>query len=330
MASRRELSSPGIDFRKALHSLSMAIARSLMLCLFVAGSTQGQQLPSRQGGSLGVLSIRQLDVGQGDAALVTTPEGKRILIDAGPNKNAVAAMLWAAGIDTIDLVVASHAHADHIGGMPTIFSVFVVRAFLDNGIPYTTATYARTLAAVENEPGLQYLSPTNRTITVGSVILRVLPPPGVAGSQNNNSVGLLIEYGKFRALYTGDSEQRELSSWLQAESIPRVTLLKAAHHGSRNGATYEWIQATTPSVVVISVGARNGYGHPAPELEQAWEAAGARVYRTDRFGEIEVEASSDGKFAVRSSADRNMSMGPSRDNQAVRVQTIDSREVKMR
>jgi competence protein ComEC len=248
-------------------------------------------------------SIRQLDVGQGDAALLTTPEGRRILIDAGPDKNAVAAILLNAGIDTLDLVVASHAHADHIGGMSEVFSAFVVRAYLDNGIPYTTATYARTLASVENEAGMQYFQPTDRKITVGSVTIRVLPPPQIDHSQNNNSVGLLVEYGRFRALYTGDSEQAELSQWLRDGRVSQVTLVKAAHHGSGNGVTNELVAATSPAIVLISVGSRNRYGHPSPEVEQLWKAANARVYRTDQVGEIEIKASRDGSFTVHTGAD---------------------------
>lgn len=247
------------------------------------------------------LSLRQLDVGQGDAALLTTPEGRRILIDAGPHKTKVAEILWNAGIDTVDLLIASHAHADHIGGIPAVFFAFAVRAYLDNGIPYTTATYARTIASAENEAGMQYFQPTDRTITIGSVTIRVLPPPLTHRSQNNNSVGILVEYGSFRALYTGDSELAELSRWIRDGRVFPVTLVKAAHHGSRNGVTTEWIRVTSPAIVVISVSSSNGYGHPSPDVERAWAAANARVYRTDQVGEIEVRANFDGSFTVHTS-----------------------------
>lgn len=276
-------------------SREMALIVTL-LCLSVAPSSQAQRAARAQ--SPGVLSLRQLDVGQGDAALLTTPEGKTILIDAGPNANTVADILRSAGIDTIDLIIASHAHADHIGGMPEVFSAFVVRAYLDNGIPYTTGIYGRTLTALENEAGVQYLRATRRTITVGSVTLRVLPPLGVDDSQNNNSVGVIVEFGQFRALYTGDSEQAELTYWLSSGSISRVTLVKAAHHGSRNGATNDWARATQPAIVLISVGAGNRYGHPAQSVEQLWSRAGACVYRTDRAGEVDVDATRDGKVAI--------------------------------
>ena len=247
------------------------------------------------------LSVRQLDVGQGDAALITTPEGRRILIDAGPHPTLVASILRREGIDTVDLVVASHAHADHIGGMPSVFQAVSVRAYMDNGVVHTTATYARTIAAVEREPGLQYLAAIDRTITLGSVTIHVLPPPRTHRSQNNNSVGLLIEYERFRALYTGDSEQRELAHWLREGRIPPVTLVKAAHHGARNGVTAQWVEATAPAIVLVPVGSRNRYGHPSPLVLQLWAAANARVYRTDQMGEIEVKARRDGSFIVHTS-----------------------------
>lgn len=275
---------------------------SLLLAQNIAG--QNPVHPTDVSGSL---TLRQLDVGQGDAALITTPEGRRILIDAGPDRETVANILTQARVDTLDLVIASHAHADHIGGMSEVFLAVVVRAYLDNGIPYTTATYARTLTSVENEAGVQYLRPIARTITVGSVTIRVLPPPLSDNSQNNNSVGILVEYGRFRALYTGDSEQAELSQWLRDGQISRVTMVKAAHHGSSNGVTSDWVRQTAPELVLISVGANNRYGHPSPKVEQLWSGASARVYRTDQMGEIDVTARPDGGFSVRTAADiRNL------------------------
>lgn len=231
--------------------------------------------------------ITQFDVGQGDAALVVTPEGKKILIDAGPNERDIVEYLLQRHVDTLDLVIASHNHADHIGGMAAVLRLAVVRAYLDNGVPHTTMTYRRTMAAVEAEQGLQYLAATDRSISVGTVKLKILPPARVANSQNNSSVGVLIEYGKFRALYTGDSERLALRRWLSHGVVRNVTLVKAAHHGSSNGVTLDFVRATLPRIVLISVGS-NSYGHPAPTVERQWVEHGAQVYRTDRHGTIEV------------------------------------------
>jgi beta-lactamase superfamily II metal-dependent hydrolase len=204
--------------------------------------------------------------------------------------------LRALGIDTVDLLVATHNHADHIGGMTALLSGTIVPYYLDNGVPHTTATYQRTIEAVAAS-GAQYLRPTRRTITLGAAQLRVLPPPP-SRNQNNSSVGLLVEFGEFRALLTGDSELYELRYWLKNESIPRVNVVKVAHHGSWNGTNAEWVQATRPELAVISVGARNSYGHPSPRVIQQWQSVGARVHRTDLEGMISVFANMDGTFVT--------------------------------
>jgi competence protein ComEC len=240
------------------------------------------------------LEIRFLDVGQGDAALIRTGT-KTVLIDAGGSAG-VLSYLQAFHIDTIDLVIASHNHADHIGGMTAVLHSVVVRFYLDNGVPQTTATYQRTIQAVQAS-GAQYLRATARTITIGDAQFNILPPPSDQ-DQNNASVGVLIDYGEFHALFTGDSELHELEYWLGNGSIPHVHVVKVAHHGSPNGTSTAWIEATHPQVAVISVGAGNSYGHPSPDVVAEWEDAGARVYRTDRDGSVLVLANDDGSFVV--------------------------------
>jgi competence protein ComEC len=270
--------------RSLLHRGSVAVVAALLL---------GSASPVLAQG----LELRFLNVGQGDAALIVTPEGKHVLVDAGPSAATVVPYLRSHHYDTLDLVVASHGHSDHIGGMADVLAATVVRNYLDNGIPYTTATYQRTMQAVEAS-GARYLEATPRTITLGSAFLRVLPPPSQRVDQNNGSVGIILEYGAFRALLTGDSEQYELGYWLQHDSIPQVTVVKVAHHGSPNGTTVAWIQATRPQVAVISVGAGNSYGHPSAPVIDQWQRAGAKVYRTDRDGTVIVMARHDGSYVV--------------------------------
>ena len=240
------------------------------------------------------LEIRFLNVGQGDAAIIQEG-GHTAVIDAGPT-TGIGAYLKSLHVDTVDLVVASHPHADHIGGMPELLGTAVVRFYMDNGVPHTTAIYRQTMTAVRAS-GAQYLNATNRTITLGAARLHVLAPPPSA-TINNGSVGILIEYGQFRALFIGDSEQEELGYWLASGAIPRVNVLKVAHHGSPNGTSASWVAATQPQAAVISVGAGNSYGHPSPFVIAAWQNAGARVYRTDQGGSVLVIANDDGSFVV--------------------------------
>lgn len=239
-------------------------------------------------------------MGQGDAVLVRSPEGKTALVDAGPGVDLVP-RLRALGVDTLDLVVASHAHADHIGGMQRVLRRVPVRNYMDNGLPYTTATYRNVLRELTGRRGITYLRATPRTLTLGSVTIEVLPVPESEDDQNNRSVALLVRYGAFVALLSGDSERRELGSLVEEGAIPPLTLLKAPHHGSGNGLTSAFLRAASPRVVVISVG-KNDYGHPHPDALAAYAATGARVLRTDRDGQITIEGARDGGFTIERSA----------------------------
>jgi competence protein ComEC len=140
---------------------------------------------------------------------------------------------------------------------------------------------------------VQYLRREGRTISLGSAQLRALSPPRVS---DQNTVGLLIEYGEFRAFLAGDSDAYEQRYWLEHESIPRVQVIKVPHHGAPGGTTPEWVDATHPAVAVISVGINNSYGHPSAPVIREWERVGARPRRTDLEGTIVVLASRNGTF----------------------------------
>lgn len=245
------------------------------------------------------LSIVFLDVGQGDATLVRSPEGKTALIDAGPDDRIVR-QLERLGLDSLDLVVASHAHADHIGGMEAVLRKFPVRYFMDNGVPYTTPTYRALMREVVRSD-VVYLQAVARTIELGALRLSILPPLPDGEGQNDRSLGIIVEYGEFRALLPGDSEIRGLNHFL-ALGVPKVAVLKAAHHGSRDAVTPAWLMATAPDVVVISCGKDNAYGHPHPRALRYYEAKAQEVYRTDRDGEVSLRAAADGGFMVRTFA----------------------------
>ncbi len=239
-----------------------------------------------------------LDVGQGDAIVLRSPEGKVTLIDAGPG--SVVPMLQGLGLDTIDLAIATHPHADHIGGMQEVLRSVPVRAFMDNGIPHTTATYGSLMLEVE-QSGVTYLQARARTVTLGSMTLQILPPLTTAANLNDQSVGVVVTFGAFKALLTGDSQGPELEHFLSL-GVPDVAVLKAAHHGSINGVTRAWLAATRPEVVVISCGAGNTYWHPHAAALRLYQGAGARVYRTDQDGTITILATRDGTFQVTTTA----------------------------
>jgi hypothetical protein len=169
---------------------------------------------------------------------------------------------------------------------------------MDNGQPHTTATYQRLLSTLQQQTDVTYLAAEPRTISLGSAELEVLPlPPINAVDHNNRSVGLVVRFGSFTAFLSGDSEVQELTHFLREGVVPDVTLLKAPHHGSDNGFTPEFLQASRPEVVVISVGS-NSYGHPRPEALSAYEAVAEGVYRTDFHGHITILGYEDGRYEV--------------------------------
>ena len=246
------------------------------------------------------LEIHFIDVGQGDSVLVRSPSGQNVLYDGGDIGTTTLEYLQRLGIDNLNLVIASHNHADHIGGLPPVIRQYQPPFVMENGVPATTRIYEDLLSAIE-EAGSSLLEPTERRITLGDVILHILPPPGIESwGQNNNSIGVLLEYGEFRAAFTGDAEA-ELFTWW-AEQVPHlmqdVEVYKSAHHGSDNGDTPLSIDHFSPEVVVISVGADNRYGHPHEGALRLYDAVDAEVIRTDLHGTIVIHAEQDGSYTL--------------------------------
>lgn len=249
------------------------------------------------------LTIEFLDVGQGDSALIRSPEGKLALVDAGPSAGQVAALLRERGVERLDLAVVSHHHADHYGGMLEVVQEFHPRVFLDAASPQTSKHYEALLRTVRDEE-ITAIQPeaSPRRVTLGSVDLTILPrAPVDPHNENNNSVGLRVDFGDFSALLTGDSEVRERAWW--SEHCPdlggHVSVLKLAHHGSRNGTSDAWLALTRPELTVASMGLGNEFGHPHPETLRRLRHDNIPLRRTDEDGTVTV--STDGaSWAVRS------------------------------
>jgi competence protein ComEC len=243
------------------------------------------------------LELHFLAVGQGDAVLIRAPSGRSVLYDGGSDGDRLLALLDSAGVTSLELVIASHNHADHIGGLVGVMERYRPRFVVENGIPHTTRTYERFLRAVL-AAGSQRLEPTRRTIMLDSVRLVILPPPARAAlGQNDNSVGLRVEFGEFSATMLGDAEPRQQDWWLAThpDLFGPVQVHKASHHGSANGDTPAMLGVLRPGVVVIGVGAENRYGHPHPDMLALYREFGADVYRTDVHGTVKIFAQDGGQ-----------------------------------
>jgi competence protein ComEC len=243
-----------------------------------------------------------LDIGQGDSILIITPEKKVVLVDAGIVKagDKVIETLEKYGISQIDLMVATHPHADHIGGMPKVLKAVSVKAFLDSGQEHPTATYEKLLTTVKEEIGKLTIARAGQNFELDSgVKIKILGPSKpllekVSGSiENANSVIMMLSYGDFRMLFTGDSEDETEERLLEKNFDLKAQVLKVAHHGSQYASSDEFLEKVSPEVALISCGEDNNYGHPSPPTLEKFKKAKVKVYRTDLQGEVTVI--SDGK-----------------------------------
>lgn len=253
------------------------------------------------------LELHFIDVGQGDSVLIISPSGQTVLYDGGRSGGTALAYLRQLGIESLNLVIASHPDADHIGGLAQVITTYDPPFYLDNGQAATTQVFAQLADAIERADP-QVLAAEGQRIGLGDAALQVLPPPNIeAWGRNDNSVGVIVEYGDFQASLTGDAEERQFEWWVEnvPELLVPVEVHKSSHHGSNNGDNALSISTLEPEVVVIGVGATNPYGHPTPEILDLYARFGAEVYRTDQDGTVIVTAFEDGTYQIETGQGRS-------------------------
>jgi competence protein ComEC len=245
------------------------------------------------------LVVRFFDVGQGDAALVSSPAGANVLIDGGPDPSLVATKLAALGVKRLDAVVATHPHEDHYVGLPEVLSRFPVGLVLDSGCPVPEARtqgYRAFLGAVRAK-GIPERHPTRGdVIQVGDLRFQVLSPDrcwqGTHSDPNNDSLVLLLEHLDDTVLFANEPEAEAQEVMVQ-DGVPiAADVLNVPHHGAGTSIG-EFFALVHERVAIVSVGP-NDYGHPVPETLEALRATGARVFRTDRTGDLVIAFQPDG------------------------------------
>ena len=316
----RECPSPqNTRWRKV--SIVAAALQSVLLLLLVFH-------PLSAGHADGKLRVDFLDVGQGDAALVTMPDGTTLLIDGGgrtgfQGRNAaakaadpesddeqpfdrdtrsigeavVSEYLWWRGLDRVDFLLATHADADHIDGLNDVARNFNVRAALVARTPRDDPEYAKFAATlVARQIPFQVIGAGDQ-LQFGGTTATILWPPltneSAAPSANNDSIVLRLQFGERTILMTGDVEKEGEAAILNARDLLVSDVVKVPHHGSKTSSTAAFVAGTHPRLAVISVGLTSVFGHPHKEVVERWLSSGAEVMTTGKRGTITV--TTDGK-----------------------------------
>lgn len=235
------------------------------------------------------LTIHFIDVGQGDSILIDLGEVE-VLIDGGDRTPGVVPYLRDYVDGPLEVMVATHPHADHIGGLIAVLDAFQIQQIWHNGDTSESKTYAEFMNGVQSEGTEIQIARLHNNIEAGELTLFVHHPANVEGSTNNNSIVLHLAYGDVDFLFTGDAEKEAEGQMMIISSVrlPVVEILKVGHHGSRTASSKDFLAITSPEVAIYMAGKDNRYGHPHQETITALAQIGATVYGTDTSGTIVI------------------------------------------
>lgn len=248
-----------------------------------------QQTPGK------ILRVSFLDVGQGDAIFIETPSRKQVLIDGGKNKKVVSVLgrLLPFGDRSIDIVIATHPDADHIGGLPEVFARYEIEFFIEPGVESENSLDNELHTKVTKENSQRLLARRGQIIDFNDgVQLIILFPNQVVSTWETNDASIVAKliYGGKSFLLTGDAGIKTENVLLTlSREILDVDVLKAGHHGSRTSTSLSFAQATSPLYAIISAGKDNSYGHPHKEVVNILGRVGAEIKSTAESGTITFE-----------------------------------------
>ena len=268
--------------------LALSICIGLIGCSLLVDLTQKQLSRPVEGGDL--LTVHFIDVGQGDSILIQTSQGQNMLIDAGSNSKGevVKEYLQKHGVSKVDILIGTHPHEDHIGGLDVVINNFDIGLIYMPKVAHTTKTYEDLLLAVQRK-GLKIKSTAaGMDIPLEGVDAQILAPEPNLKSDNLNDYSIVIRltHGNISFLFQGDAEKRSEKHILDKEIDIEADLIKLGHHGSSTSSSPEYIKAVKPSYAIITVGKDNKYGHPHVETMEFMDQLGIIVYRTDEDGTI--------------------------------------------
>jgi competence protein ComEC len=242
------------------------------------------------------LKVTVLDVGQGDSILIEPASGKKILIDGGERKmgeRVVVPFLRRKGINKLDMVVLTHPHEDHVGGLPAVLRKIKVDSVLDPGYPYKSQSYKRFLGLIKRNKIKYHLARAGQSIDFGqATVARILNPSlPFLENVNNASIVMQLRYKNFSLLLCGDNEKEGEERLLeQTASSLQSAIIKIGHHGSRTATSDQFLAAVNPKIALISCGKHNKFKHPHKSTLDKLRDEGIKIYRTDRDGAIIVKS----------------------------------------
>lgn len=234
------------------------------------------------------LRMHVIDVGQGDSILLQA-KGKNVLVDAGERSqgSTVVDYLKRHHVRQLDLLITTHPHSDHIGGVVEVLKNLNVKRIIDSGKVHTSQTYLDYLRLVE-KMGIPFEVASFQKVSLSpEAELEIIGPVKDYANLNDSSVVAKVTIGSVSILLTGDMERAAEKDLLALTNL-KASILKVGHHGSRTSTTEEFLHAVSPRIAIISVGALNSYGHPAEEVLSRLHKSGALVYRTDQHGTVVI------------------------------------------
>ncbi|AVK86114.1 competence protein [Lysinibacillus sp. B2A1] len=262
----------------------------ILLCIFLlAGCTEvlkTEKVPVTAGQEM---RVHFLDVGQGDSIFIESANDKTMLVDGGVKGagQQVVSYLKELGVNKLDIVVATHPDADHIGGLIPVLQSIDIGQFYDSGKVHTSQTFEEMLTLIDTKNIPYHVPTTGENIAFDDdLIVKVLNANEHATDNNDASIVLKIMYGNVSFLLTGDAEIALEKDMLQNDI--QATVLKAGHHGSNTSSSEKFIQAVHPEVTVLSYGEGNKYGHPHAEVVERLQAVGSKIYATAEAGTVIV------------------------------------------
>lgn len=267
----------------------LIVAMAVAACAGGSGPTP-TPFPTARPPSGQEVVVRFFNVGEsGDGFLVSTWEGKHMLIDGGRRTSGVARALQDLNIRRVDVLVATNPDADHIGGLIEVLETIPVGEVILSGDENTTITFEDFIDAVEASEATVRVPLRGDVIQLGSLTAQVLNPSEPRfPDRNNNSVALRMEVGQVSFLFTGDMEKRAEDRLVGSGANLKSTILKLGHHGSRTSTTAPFLAAVQPEIAVYQAGQRNRYGHPHRETLEALARANIQAYGTDKNGVVTI------------------------------------------